>query len=208
MNTSQSQRNDWHSKVAQAYDACANAYLDSKSDDTLALHLARLLDRLHDNALVADLGCGAGYPIAYRMLEAGHRVIGADISRAQLLLAAERVPQMASLEMDLLSPAFPNEAFDAVLSLYAIFHVPRERHRAILERMHDLLKPGGYLLVTLGAGDWEGQEPFHGVSMRWSHFGPDTYLPMLQALGLRVCHQEVDVSPEEQHLVVLAQRPA
>jgi len=205
---SQHQKNLWQAQVAKAYDACADAYLEAKSDNALAPYLRRLLDRLPNSALIADLGCGAGYPIAYRMLQAGHQVIGADISRAQLLLAAERVPQMPSLEMDLLSPAFPDQAFDAVLSLYAIFHVPREQHRAILGRMRDMLKPGGYLLVTLGAGDWEGQDAFHGVSMRWSHYGPDTYLPMLQALGLRVCHQEVDVSAEERHLVVLAQRPA
>lgn len=207
MNTSQSQRNDWHSKVAQAYDACAHAYLANKPKDALAPYLGKLLNRLPDNALVADLGCGAGYPVAHRMVSAGHRVIGADISRTQLLLAADRVPQMASLEMDLLCPAFPDRVFDAVLSLYAIFHVPRREHRAILGRMRDLLKPGGLLLITLGAGDWEGQEPFYGVPMRWSHFGPATYLPMLEQLGLRVCHQEIDVAIDEKHLVVLAQRP-
>ena len=60
------------------------------------------------------------------------------------------------------------EAFlDAVVSFYAVEHVPRERHAELLRRIHGWLRPGGLLLFTVEArethdtvGDWLGEPMF------------------------------------------------
>lgn len=51
----------------------------------------------------------------------------------------------------------------------AIFHIPREEHLALVRKFARMLSSGGYLLVTMGAEDWEGTADFHGVEMFWSH---------------------------------------
>ena len=199
---------EWRSQVAQAYDSCSQAYLASKQPDTNASYLEDLLARLAPASRTLDLGCGAGYPVALRLAGAGHKVIGIDISEKQLQLARQRLAKASLLRMDLAAMGFAPRSFDAVVSFYAIFHVPRVHHRQILESIHGILVRGGYLLATLGTNPWQGEELFHGALMRWSHYGAETYLGLLSDIGYELVYHSIDRSDDEEHLVVLARRSA
>ncbi len=84
--------------------------------------------------------------------------------------------------------SFPDEMFDAVVSFYAIIHLPRDEHGSLFRRIYRMLRRGGLLLATLGSDDWVGTEEYQtfGVRMYWSHFGPDVYRRMLSDVGFQI----------------------
>jgi hypothetical protein len=100
--------------------------------------------------------------------------------------------------------------FDAIVALYSIIHVPRERHAALFAELRELLRPGRRLLAVLGQNDWEGSESdwlIEGADMWWSHYDAAAYRRMLPEVGLKIV--ESDVVPDPlggAHLFVVAER--
>ena len=125
-------------------------------------------------ARVLDLGCGAGVPIARRLAAYGCDVVGVDLSAAQLALASVQAPGASFVRGNMRSCAFAPASFDAVVSFYAIFHIPRVEHEALFRRIASWLRPGGYLLASVGRTDNDDYtEEFFGVEMFWSHFAAE-----------------------------------
>ncbi len=207
---------DPRATVRQGYNRAAAAYLADRtlaSPDVLALD--HLLRRLSPGALVLDAGCGAGVPIA-ATLAATHRVVGVDFSTAQLALARAHVPAAALVCQDLTRLGFAPDVFDAVVSYYAIIHIPRAFHAGLLAALYRLLKPGGYAFLCLGAADLDDDidDNYFGVRMYWSHFDAPTNLSLLCAAGFEVVWHDFiaetlgDSPPGAGHLFVLARKPA
>jgi hypothetical protein len=69
-----------------------------------------------------------------------------------------------------------------------------------------MLKYEGYLLITMGASEWEGIEKFHGVEMFWSHYDIDTNTKLIENAGFKIIYQKIDESGNEKHLIILAQK--
>lgn len=109
----------------------------------------QLLDRLGilPPARILDIGCGWGTTL--EALEAlGYRVVGADISRRALELLDR--PGRDLVEADLNQP-LPRgvETFDAVLALDVIEHIDDDR--MAVERLANLTRPGGFVIVSVPA---------------------------------------------------------
>jgi predicted SAM-dependent methyltransferase len=84
---------------------------------------------------------------------------------------------------------FADASFDAVVSLFAIIHIPLDEQRALFERLTRWLRPGGWLLATVGDRAWTGIEEDWlggGAPMYWSHGGAETYLASLRELGFTI----------------------
>jgi cyclopropane fatty-acyl-phospholipid synthase-like methyltransferase len=79
--------------------------------------LERFPANLPDAAAVLDLGCGSGAPILADLLQRGHRVVGVDLSREQLLQAQARCPQAALVKADIGDVDFADESFDGVIAM-------------------------------------------------------------------------------------------
>ena len=154
--------------------------------------LALISSRLSDGAQVLDIGCGAGVPIA-RSLAQRFAVTGVDISGEQIQLARQHVSAGKFIQADMMAVDFPEATFDAVVSFYAIFHVPREEHAALFGRIRRWLKPGGYLLTTVAAHAEAPytEDDFFGVQMYWSHYGLDYYCGLLTSLGYQLLETAV-----------------
>lgn len=200
--------------VRDGYNRAAAAYLAARpmtSPDIRALD--QLLQRLPPGALVLDAGCGAGVPILARLAER-YRVVGVDFSTAQLRLARERVPAAALACQDLTHPGLAAGVFDAVVSYYAIIHIPREHHAAILAAVYRVLKPGGLAFLCLGAQDLadDYDDDFYGVRMYWSHYDAATNLRLLREVGFAVLWSDEisdslgDEAATGRHLFVLAEK--
>ncbi|HKC50272.1 MAG TPA: class I SAM-dependent methyltransferase, partial [Myxococcota bacterium] len=139
---------DYRKLVREGYDRCSAAFSEARSRDP-GLELAPLLERLAGGSRVLDVGCGSGLPIA-AALAREHRVTGVDVSPEQIRRARENVPSATFLLGDAMSVEFPAASFDAVVSFYAVFHLPREEHEALFRRIERWLVPGGYLAATVG----------------------------------------------------------
>jgi SAM-dependent methyltransferase len=120
--------------VRSGYERCARDYATTRDQFRNTKHLEDLARRLPDGACVLDLGCGSGRPVDAFLLERGFDVTGVDVSGEQIRLARETLPAGTFMQGDMSDVAFPAATFDAVVSFYAIFHIPREEHGGLLRR--------------------------------------------------------------------------
>ena len=162
---------------------------------------------------VLDLGCGAGIPVARRLTEMGFSVLGIDGSSHQIALACKNAPDAEFRLADMASLTFPSARFAAVTALYAIIHVPRSEHAALLKRIAGWLEPGGILLASLGhrdCPDWTGA--WLGTTMFFSHFDAETNIRLVEETGLLIRQCEVIGEEEDGKMVdflwVVAQKPS
>lgn len=199
--------------VEEGYDRIAEEYAVArrKLGRRDKKYLDRLLERLPEGSRIMDLGCGSGEPVT-KLLAEHHQVVGVDISRRQIQLARENVLNATFFVGDMTEISYPPETFDAIVSLIAIIHVPREEHANLFRRMHTMLKEGGLVLLTLGSDDWVSSpdDRFFGVRMYWSHYDSETSKKMLEKTGFRIIQSSIE-SEEfhgqyEEHLYLLAEK--
>jgi SAM-dependent methyltransferase len=161
--------------VEDGYDRIARRYAEwaSGGDEVRAWFLDEVLQRLPAGSEVLELGCGSGTAAA--ALADGRSYTGVDLSAGQLAMARERVPDLTYLRGDLTTISFPDEAFDAVVAFWVFNHVPRAEQAPAFARIFRWLRPGGRLMLSLGAGetDDEVQDDFLGVPMFFAGFEPD-----------------------------------
>ncbi len=137
--------------VRRSYDQISYAYRGDSlpRDRNYYYWLAELTPLLQPGGAVLDLGCGCGVPVA---------------QEATFICA------------DMASVAFPPQSFAAIVSFYALIHLPVAEHRPLLARCFDWLHPGGVLLAIVGHSAWTGSEAdWHGAPMYWSHANEATY---------------------------------
>jgi len=179
---------DFRKTVKEGYNAIANRYLAERTRDSEDVRLLNdFMERLPVSAIVLDAGCGAGIPISQKLSER-FQVKGVDFSEAQIELAKKNVPNATFLCEDMAKLDFPENTFDGITSYYAIIHIPREEHQALLANFHRMLKPGGIALLCLGAEHSveDIDENYLGARMYWSHYDTETYLKMLDECGFSI----------------------
>jgi len=113
--------------VRRGYDALSCRY--RADDGDYGPWLAALRTRIPAGAAVLDLGCGNGIPVARHLAAAGHAVTGVDISQVQIQRARRLVPAATFLHADITRLTLPAAAFDAVVCLYALIHLPWTSNR-------------------------------------------------------------------------------
>lgn len=113
---------------------------------------ARLLDAaIAPDARVLEIGCGTGQMSLY-LARADRIVIGADLTRASLRLAAAAarrfgVDGVQFVETDLHRPGLRAGAFDVVYTSGVLHHTPDPRQS--FAELLPLLRPGGVIVLGL-----------------------------------------------------------
>ena len=135
----------------RSYDAIAEQFAEHWFDHPPRRELEQFLLRLGPGSTVLDAGCGPGHH-ARALADAGHDVIGIDLSAGMLAQARRRVRSVRLLRMDFQAPRFGDRTFDAIWCAAAVHHVPRERLLAVLTGFRRVLKPGGVLGLNFQVG--------------------------------------------------------
>lgn len=160
---------DQRETVRRGYDAIAADYAAARSDESNARPLLDTLrERLPADARVLDAGCGDGHPVL-AALDRFDRV-GLDLSNTQLRRASRQV-SAELVRGDLAALPFAADAFDAVTAFHSVIHVPTEDHPEAFREFARVLRPGGWLLATVGDEAWAGANDDWldtGVRMEWS----------------------------------------
>jgi ubiquinone/menaquinone biosynthesis C-methylase UbiE len=204
---------DYKALVRQAYDHCAADYDESRYG-VAPLEINVLTSRLKKGAIILDIGCGAGVPIA-RTLAKSFSVTGVDISSSMIARAQSNIPNAKFINGDIMAVTLPPSSFDAAVAFYSIFHIPREEHPALFKRVHGWLKPSGYLLATLSFNDDSSYtDNYLDGTMYWSNYGLETYYNLLAKAGFRSLkttaigggYTDIAISSKERHPLVLAQK--
>jgi SAM-dependent methyltransferase len=188
--------------VARGYDAIALRYAQwAGSVRSPTVEWLRELDsHLPAGSDVLDLGCGRGVPVT-RELARRHRVTGVDLSAAQIELARHHVPEASFVHADVVELDVAAASVDAVAALYLFGHIPLAEQPALIARIGSWLRPGGFFLATVGAG--EGGESVEsdwlGVPMFFASLESDRYLSLLHEAHLEPVRDEVVVQHEPGH---------
>ena len=156
---------------------------------------------------ILDLFCGAGGAgEGYRRV--GFDVTGVDISEVQIERARELVPGAEFIRGDVMKVDFPSGSFDAIVSFYAIIHMPLEEHQPLIGRIRRWLTPGGYFMATVGHTAWTGEEEAYlgvqGGRMFWSHADEATYVRWMTEAGFDVLWTRFIPEDESGHSLILA----
>ena len=132
-----------------------------------AQEILRLVEGLNlKHPRILDLGCGLGW-FTERLAGLGE-AHGIDLSEEGIAAARVRRPDISYLAGNLYEAPLQKNYFDIVISQEVIAHV--EDQPKYLDLAADVLKPGGYLIVTTGnkfvmnrLGDvgWNVQPPQH-----------------------------------------------
>ncbi|MFW9951387.1 MAG: class I SAM-dependent methyltransferase [Candidatus Thorarchaeota archaeon] len=177
--------------VEQGYNRIAEDYYSHRNLSKFDNELEEFASLLPDNGYILDVGCGAGIPTVKFLTERGFKVTGIDLSNKMLHLARENVPNADFIKMDMNELQFDKNTFNGIVSVYALFHVPKDNHFNIFKKLFEILKPGGILMINTGVSESEGTNNFFGVPMFWSNFGPKTTLELVKKAGFSILSEEV-----------------
>ena len=167
----------------------------------------RLLD-LEPGDRVLEVGCGAGH-LVKRLAERGIDIVGIDVNpNAAEIAGTDRVIEMAAESLD-----FPDDEFDAIVSVHAIEHIP-ELEAAVVE-MARVLKPGGSALYIYPAEPIRGLTaipsaiilhvtPFKAREVHCQKLWPAKLARMMTPLGLSQTHSEFNLIKSPQFVSVFA----
>jgi SAM-dependent methyltransferase len=198
--------------VRSGYNVLSRLYRGD--DETSAKYdewLAGLLTRLPGRGRVLDIGCGCGIPVARRLAAAGHQVTGVDISDVQISRARQLVPGATFIRADATELNFPASSFGAVISLYALIHMPLDRQSHLLHDIAGWLRPGGWLLAITGQDAWTGTEDHWlggSAAMWWSQADAGTYRSWISQAGLEITSQQHVPEGNGGHALFWARKPA
>ena len=199
--------------VRRGYDRISLAYRSDEGDAAgtsaedvgrYAGWVADLAGLLRPGARVVDLGCGAGIPATRELATRGLQVLGVDFSAVQLRRARRLVPRARLVQADMTAMQLRPASTDAVVSFYALIHVPVADQQALLPRIRDWLCPGGYFLAIVGATQWTGTARFHGADMFWDQADTGTYLRWFEAARLTPLWHRHIPEGDSGHTLILA----
>lgn len=107
---------------------------------------------------VLDVGCALGHftaEVAGRF--PGARVLGVDISAEAVAKCRKRLPELEFSQAKLPELTLAGGPFDLVTALEVVYYVGEENIDASLARLAELIRPGGYLLIST----YLNKPPFH-----------------------------------------------
>jgi SAM-dependent methyltransferase len=143
---------------ARFFDAIARRYdrVYAPGSRASRARMDRVLRELPERARVLDLGVGTGRELP-SLLDAGHTVVGLDVSREMLVLCARRSRPIQLAHADFWEQlGFADASFDAVLALHGtLAHPPTAASLPDLVReIARVLLPGGVFVAEVPAPGW------------------------------------------------------
>ncbi|GGX89730.1 class I SAM-dependent DNA methyltransferase [Streptomyces hiroshimensis] len=194
---------------AEAFDAIGRRYDEAFPHKEGQLGAAAwLAAALPPGSRVLDVGCGTGLPTALQLADAGHRVVGVDLSAGMLELARENVPGAGFHLADLADLRDGRlGVFDGVTAFFSLLMLPRTEIPHALRMLHGLLRPGGLLALSMVEADVDDYAiPFLGNTIRVSGYLRDELRQVVREAGFEVAGENslayapasTDVPPEIQ----------
>lgn len=204
-------------RAAVVFDALGLTY--EKAFARSAAHLASLdwlLERLAPGSRVLDVGSGTGRPTASALADAGHEVLGVDVSPVMVDLAARQVPRATFRLADIRELPLEEGAFDAVCVYFSLLQMSRAEQSRVLGRLARALRPGGSLVLATVPADVEDLAiEFMGQPVRATSFAAEAVVALVREAGFVVeFEQVVEFTPDhpegaaEPHLFVYGRLPS
>jgi SAM-dependent methyltransferase len=120
-----------------------------------------IISHISKQDVIVEFGCGTGYMITRPLLKLGYPITGVDIDEASIglgreIFSREGLPDDSLQLIDFTALDFTP---DVIIASEVFEHLDSEELEQVLRMMHQKLKPGGRLLVTVPNGygwfEWE-----------------------------------------------------
>ncbi len=166
---------------SHGYDGIADQFMSARSSTgtDLVRHWAKTLA---PGAAVLDIGAGHGEPLTKVLIDDGLNVSAIDASPRLVEAFRQRFPGVEIACEPVEESRFHDKNFDAVLAVGLIFLLPADAQRALIDRVAQVLIPGGRFLFSAPreTGSWRDiLTEQTSISL-----GEAEYLKCLEAAGL------------------------
>ena len=183
----------------EVFDQLAHLYQGEHSANPFqAAMTGKVSELVPPGSSILDLGCGTGVPTAKLLTEAGHSVVGVDVSEGMLRLAREQVPGADFRHENVLTMPADHGSYDAVTSFFMLLMLSRAQIGEVLGKVTGWLKPGGHFavgMVNLDADQLPVQ--FLDVPVQVSGYPEGEWKGVLEDAGFEVLEIEtVEFTPE------------
>ena len=140
--------------LIKTYNATVKEYVAHEFDNpSMEKNYEKFLSLNQKKSKILDVGCGPGQA-SKRFAEKGHKVLGIDLSEGMINFARKEIPKAKFLVMDIENITL-KEKFDAIWAAFILVHIPKSKHRKIIQKLKGLLKPNGILFLGVLEGEGE-----------------------------------------------------
>jgi ubiquinone/menaquinone biosynthesis C-methylase UbiE len=186
----------------EMFDSIGPAYEEAFADlktqlDSIQWALTQIQHRRP--AKVLDLGCGTGRPVCSTFVDAGHEVLGVDVSGVMLRDAEAKIPNAKFLKADVFQITLPPDSFDAITVYFSLaIASSQDVIRLQIRRMYQWLRPGGVLvLATVPNSRDRVADSFMGRRFLTSNLSCEEYLSCIKSVGFDVVYYNVSLFKPE-----------
>lgn len=172
-------------QASAAFDALGAEY-ERAFAESAAHHasLQRLLELLAPHSRVLDVGSGTGRPTAQILAEAGHEVLGVDVSPVMVELARRQVPDASFECADIRHVALEDSSFDAACVYFSLLQMSRNDQSELVRRLGRAVTPGGLLMMATVPLDVEGVDvEFMGQDVQVTSFAAAAFTELVSEAG-------------------------
>ena len=155
------------SSIWEYYSTRPEVYFTNQFGDQILKQTCRFLPH---NPVICDYGCGSGF-LLKRIVE-HNKASGVDYTRANLKKTAEIIGKHQNLEglHHISETEKLNGTFDVIYFVETIEHLLDHHITQTMEKMHNLLKPGGVIICTTPHDeDLSEQEVYYPTTRKTFH---------------------------------------
>lgn len=193
--------------LAAAYNRAADTYRSRyDSFPPRVENIEQVLDYLEkDNPHIIEIGCAYGRDAQY-MVTKTNQYHGFDISERYIEMARAEVPTGSFSVSDVMDFDWPPNV-DAVIAFASLLHSSKEELQTILDRIEQVLNPGGVIFLSLKRRDvYESVVENDGlVSRRFYYYTREVIQEIIPAGMVEVFYEEQSRSEEWFNMILQKQ---
>lgn len=192
--------------VKNGYERIAKRYLQERAKNKTNKWVRELSCLLPPEAVVLDIGCGAGVPVDNLLMKEGLVVHGIDNSKKQIELARKLCKGGDYKLRDAFELELGEYRVSAIVCLFVMFHIPRDKHLERLLIFNSYLPKGGYMLLSMGDVEFEGEHVMLGERMWASQWSRGKNLELVRQAGFEIVREKIESYSGERHQILLAKK--
>ena len=144
---------DNYEVTKQSYESNSNIFIEQWKDTNESDNgkIETFIELLPQNARILDVGAGFGKDVTY-LCDKGFDCIGIDFCDEFIRKSKELYSNVKIYKTNFLEIDFPENAFDALWSRGALFHLSKVDFNAVISKLSMILKTKGVFYIQLIEG--------------------------------------------------------